>query len=147
LVLVGDGPLRSDLTARARALGIESRVTFAGNVPHRDVPDVLRSLTVYAQPSFSEGEPRALLEAEAIGLPAVVSDIPAHRGIVGDEQTALVVPADDTAAWAKAFRRILDDAAFAAQLGSAARERVVAEHEFGLLLDRFADFLRSARAK
>lgn len=141
LVFVGDGPLRETLATRARKLGVESRVEFAGRIAHQDVVEVLRSLAVYAQPSFSEGEPRALLEAQAVALPAVVSDIPAHRGIVGDERTALVVPADDPAAWAKAFRRVLDDRAFGAELGDAARARVVAEHEFDALLDRFAAFL------
>src|SRR5262249_53604193 len=116
--------------------------TFAGSVPYRDVVEVLRSFAVYAQPSFSEGEPRALLEAQAVGLAAVVSDIPAHRGIVADEQQGLLVPSDDPHAWAKSLRRVLDDRAFGAQLGNAARTRVVAEHEFDALLDRFADFLR-----
>ncbi len=143
LVIVGDGPLREPLSARAVKLGIEARVKFVGRIAHGDVVDVLRSITVYAQPSFSEGEPRALLEAQAVGLPGVVSDIPAHRGIVGDEQTALVVPADDPAAWVKAFRRLIDDASFAAELGAAGRARVCAQHEFNALLDRFADFLRT----
>ncbi len=144
LVLVGDGPLRSALVDRARRLGIDTHVKFTGNIPHRDVIEVLRSLAVYAQPSFSEGEPRALLEAQAVGLPAVVSDIPAHRGIVADEQQGVLVPTDDPHAWAKALRRVLDDRALGAQLGDAARRRVVGEHEFDSLLDRFADFLRTA---
>jgi glycosyltransferase involved in cell wall biosynthesis len=144
LVLVGDGPLRSTLVDRARRLGVDAHVKFTGSIPHREVVEVLRSLAVYAQPSFSEGEPRALLEAQAVELPAVVSDIPAHRGIVDDGQTALVVAADDAAAWAKAFRRLFDDCSLGSELGSTARARVVREHEFDALLDRFAAFLRSA---
>ena len=144
LVLVGDGPLRQSLAERARRLGIESRVKFIGSIPHDEVVGVLQSLAVYAQPSFSEGEPRALLEAQAVGLPAIVSDIAAHRGIVTDEQQALVVPPDDAHAWAKAFRRLIDDRSFAQELGAAGRVRVCAEHEFDALLDRFAEFLRSA---
>jgi len=142
LVLVGDGPLRAALVARADELGVRPRLTLAGSIPHGDVPDLLRGLTVFAQPSYSEGEPRALLEAQAVGIPAVVSDIPAHRGIVADGETALIVPADDSAAWAKAFCRLLEDHAYAAELGAAGRARVRAEHEFGALLDRFAGFLR-----
>jgi glycosyltransferase involved in cell wall biosynthesis len=141
LVLVGDGPLRAELQRRARLLGIDQRVEFRGAIEYAEVPAFLRSLTVFAQPSFSEGEPRALLEAQAVGLPAVASDIPAHRGIVRNGANGLLVPTRDASAWAGAFRTLILHPSHAALLGAAARTYACEQHEFGAQLDRFAAFL------
>jgi len=99
---------------------------------------------VFAQPSRSEGEPRAVLEAQAVALPVVVSDIPAHHAVVSDARTGLLVTVDDPAAWATAFRKLSSDRELAAALGAAGREQACNEHDFDALLDRFADFIRSA---
>jgi glycosyltransferase involved in cell wall biosynthesis len=143
LVLVGDGPRRAELERQTRALGVESRVSFVGTIPHRAMPELLRSLSIFVQASFSEGEPRAVLEAQAVGVPVVVSDIPAHRGIVADGLTGLVVSAHDPSEWVNAWRRVLDDATLYRKLAVAAGEQVRRERGFEVLLDRFADFIRS----
>jgi glycosyltransferase involved in cell wall biosynthesis len=142
LVLVGDGELRPFLERRARDLDIVDHVTFAGTRPYADIPALMQSFTIYAQASFSEGEPRALLEAQACARPAVVSDIPSHRGIVQPDRTGTIVPAADAVAWAKAFRTLVEQPDVASELGRHAREYVCAHHEFEPMLDRFADFLR-----
>jgi glycosyltransferase involved in cell wall biosynthesis len=142
LVLVGDGPRREHLAREAKSLGIADRVELMGAIPHSRIADVLRTLAVFAQPSLSEGEPRALLEAQAVALPSVVSDIPAHRGIVRDSETAVIVDAHDASAWAKSIRMLIEDPERAARIGAAGRAVVCAEHEFDTLLDRFAAFIR-----
>jgi glycosyltransferase involved in cell wall biosynthesis len=142
LVLVGDGPRRAALAERARARHVADRVVFTGALPYSEVPEVLQSLSAFAQPSFSEGEPRALLEAQATGLATVVSDIPAHRGIVRSDVNGVIVPATDASAWADAFRVLIEHPDRASALGHAARASVCAEHEFETLLDRFAKLLR-----
>jgi glycosyltransferase involved in cell wall biosynthesis len=142
LVLVGDGPLRADLETRAVRLRIDDRVEFLGAVEYGEIPALLRSLTVFAQPSYSEGEPRALLEAQAVGVPAVVSDIPAHRGIVRHDVNGLLVPARDAPEWARAIRTLIDDPSLSARIGAAARTYACEAHDFGTQLDRFAAFIR-----
>jgi glycosyltransferase EpsF len=72
LVVIGDGHLRPDLEVRARSLGIQHRVHFLG-VRH-DVPELLHGLDVVILPSLYEGLPLNLVEAQASGTPAVVSD-------------------------------------------------------------------------
>jgi glycosyltransferase involved in cell wall biosynthesis len=143
LVILGEGPARADLERRAQAAGLGERVSLPGRVAHDDVVTTLRSLTLFAQPSLSEGEPRAVLEAQAVGLPVVVSDIPAHRGLVVDDREGLLVAPGDVSAWSVAIERVLADAVGAHAMGQAGRQRVLAEHEFETLLDQFADFLRT----
>ena len=72
LVLVGAGPLRAAVEEEARSRGLGGKVVFAGVRP--DVPDVLRSLDLFLFPSLREGLPLSILEAQAAGLPIVLSD-------------------------------------------------------------------------
>ena len=71
LLFVGDGELRPQLEEKARQLGITDRVIFTGS--RRDVPDLLRAMDVYVLTSFSEGLSVSAVEAQASGLPCVLS--------------------------------------------------------------------------
>jgi glycosyltransferase involved in cell wall biosynthesis len=80
LKVVGDGPERSRLEARARDLP----VTFLGHISDREaLANLLRVSDVLLMPSASEGQPNAILEALACGVPVVATDIPGHHGLVG----------------------------------------------------------------
>lgn len=72
LLLVGDGPLREPIARRAEAAGIAGRVRFLGL--RSDVPRLLAGMDVMVFPSLHEGLPLTLIEAQAAGLPCVVSD-------------------------------------------------------------------------
>ena len=73
LVLVGDGPERPRLEAKAAALGVAGRVHFAGAVP--DPAEYLRAADAFALPSVAEGMSNSLLEAMATALPSLASAI------------------------------------------------------------------------
>jgi glycosyltransferase involved in cell wall biosynthesis len=83
-LLVGDGPLRPQIEARARDLGIEKNVIFAG--ARSDVPCLmLGAMDVFILPSLWEGLPVSLLEAQAAGLRCVSSDaVPPEAAVVPD---------------------------------------------------------------
>jgi glycosyltransferase involved in cell wall biosynthesis len=107
VVIVGDGDLREPLQAQAKALGIASRVTFAG---HRaDVPALLGALDVFCISSTYEGTPLALFEAMAAGKAIVSTAVDGCREVLEDGVTALLVPPRDPAALASALGRVLDD--------------------------------------
>jgi len=116
LVYVGEGASRGALLARARALGIESRVQLAGAMPHEALPDWFRAADLLCLPSHNEGVPNVVLEAMACGTPVVATRVggipevvPAHAGL-------LVPPGDPVAladALAVAAARTWDHAAIA----------------------------------
>jgi glycosyltransferase involved in cell wall biosynthesis len=104
VVLAGSGPERAALEGLAAQLGLLHRVHFLGQ--RSDLPDVLAALDVFCLPSAMEGLPRALLEAQAVGLRVVASD-------VGDIARALyhptgrLVPANDLAALVQGLQDVL----------------------------------------
>lgn len=72
LLLIGDGPLRAAMEQKAADLGIAQNIAFLGL--RADIPDLLQAMDVFIFPSLYEGLPVSLIEAQAAGLPCVVSD-------------------------------------------------------------------------
>jgi glycosyltransferase involved in cell wall biosynthesis len=139
LCLVGDGPERAALEARARALGIDGRVRFAG--ARADVAPWLRAADLFVLPSRTEGLSVALLEAMACGLPVVATDVGATREAAGPDG-AVVVPPGRPDALAAALATVLRDAGRARALGAAARARAVAGFGIEAVAARHLDLYR-----
>lgn len=72
LVLVGDGPLRHEIEADAEREGLKDDIVFTGVVS--EVPQYMKAFDVFVMPSLFEGLPLVLVEAQASGLPCVISD-------------------------------------------------------------------------
>src|SRR5262249_10253197 len=117
-LLVSDGPLRGELEARARSLGLD--VAFLGR--RRDVPALLARVAALVHPSWSEGCPNVVLEAMAAGLPIVATRVGGTADLLGD--TGWLVPPRDGDALADAVADLLTDPADARERGGRARRRV-----------------------
>lgn len=124
LVVVGDGPERASLEARAAARGIEDRVRFVGH--QDDARRWLAGCDVYANSSTSEGVSLTILEAMAAGLPVVATRVGGTPEVVTGG-TGVLVPSRDPQALADAIYRLGESAALRSQLGAAGRARVL-EH-------------------
>ncbi|MED1739277.1 glycosyltransferase family 1 protein [Bacillus swezeyi] len=72
IVFAGDGPLRTQIEEKAAALGLEKDILFLGVV--EDIPALMQTFDVFVMPSLFEGLPLVLVEAQASGLPCIVSD-------------------------------------------------------------------------
>jgi glycosyltransferase involved in cell wall biosynthesis len=114
-----DGVLPDDLPRQAGAHDIVRRLGYVD-----DIRPLLAAADVLLHPSHREGVPRVLLEAAAVGLPIVASDIPGCREIVRHEETALLFPPRDVDAMVQALRRALGDAAATRVRASRAEEEV-----------------------
>lgn len=130
LVMVGDGPLRPNLEALAKELGVTDRVRFVGI--QSNVADWLRAGHVFALTSVSEAASLTLLEAMASGLPVIVTDVGGNPEIVREDQEGKLVPRADSREAAEAIVELFSDPDHAEALGQAGRRRVE-EH---YLLDR-----------
>jgi glycosyltransferase involved in cell wall biosynthesis len=113
-------------------------VTFCGFLD--DVPAFLRGLDVFCLPSRQEALPLALLEAMAVGLPCVVSDVGDVRAAV--EGAAVLVRPEDDRALADVLRRLLSDEGGRARLRGLARARAVGSLDADLMARRTFTVLR-----
>ncbi len=94
LAVVGDGPERGPLLARARDLDIEDAVTFHGALDRDEVAAVLASSTLFALSSHTENLPVAAIEALSAGLPVVAPAVGGLPELLADAPGALVRPGD-----------------------------------------------------
>jgi L-malate glycosyltransferase len=138
LLIVGDGPQRSELQALAADLQLEKHVQFVGAVPHHEVPHWLQQLDIYVAPSRLDSESFgvAVIEASACGLPVVVSDAGGLPEVVLPERTGLIVPRNDVQALMQALQQLIDAPALRQQLGAAGRQHVVAHYDWPHCIDR-----------
>ncbi len=140
LVVVGVGPLEQEGRARARALGVEGRVTWAGYLPPEELVGAYRAATALWFPSNARSEAYGLsqIEAMASGRPVLNTAI-AHSGVPWvslHEATGLTVPVGDAPALARAARRLLEEPGLAERLGQAAQARARAEFRHDVMAER-----------
>ncbi|HEY4232282.1 MAG TPA: glycosyltransferase [Lacipirellulaceae bacterium] len=122
LLVIGDGPERAALERFARLASDLDHIRFLG---HRDdVWRIMPHLDAFWNGSGYEGQPNAVMEAMAAGIPVVASDIPGNRELVVDGHAGFLVPIAGRAARARSTDQILTDSALAARLGAAARQRM-----------------------
>ncbi|HSK09664.1 MAG TPA: glycosyltransferase family 4 protein [Vicinamibacterales bacterium] len=117
--LAGEGPLRSDLEARAAALKLGDRFVFLGFV--RDVARLLSAFDISVFPSLWEGTPLTAFEALAAGKAIVATDADGLLDVLTDGRDALIVPKRNAAALAERLVGLVDDPAERARLAANAR--------------------------
>jgi len=130
-VLAGEGEQRNYLESLAQRLGISDSVRFVGLVPGNEVPKYLASSDVYVSTSLTDGVPNSLLEAMASGLAPVVTDIPANRLWIKDEENGFLVKVKDYEILATRIAMLLKDDKARSKFGEINRKIAVerAEHE------------------
>lgn len=107
--VIGDGPLRAELEALATSLGVAKKVTFFGY--QRGVADFLAACDVLVSASCdNEGCSNSILEAMAIGVPVVATDVGGNGELVKDRVTGYLVPASDDVALAARVEHAIGDA-------------------------------------
>ena len=130
-VWVGSGPLQAKVEARARTEDVPLRVLGY----REDVWEIMRAFDVFVLASQYEGLPFALLEAMALALPVVVTDVVGNRDVIDDQVSGLVVPANAPVAMADAILSLLRDPQRAHKLAVTGRQKVVTRFSLERMLD------------
>ena len=104
-LICGDGPLSSQLRARAEELGVEDRLQLLGF--RNDVTDIYKAADIFVFPSLQEGLPVALMEAMASGLPIIASRIRGNEDLISDDRSGCLVKAQDSVAIAEAVSEMI----------------------------------------
>ena len=122
VAVAGSGPLREQVEAQARSLGVRDSLLLLGQT---DGPGpVLDGSDLFVNPSWAESFPLSTLEAMSASVPVVVTDVGGAGEAVQDGRTGLLVPARDPAPLADGLARLLDEPDTAAGLAGAALDEV-----------------------
>ena len=122
-------------------------VSFTGWLPHENVLKVLRTRAdIYLQTSSYEGLPVAVLEAQALGVPAVVANAVGNRSAVKDGETGLVLDGDSIKEFADKVESLVVDKQLRIKMGHAARERSVREFSNEAMVNGYLNHYAEAHA-
>lgn len=123
----------------------EADMTFLGL--RHDVERLYAAMDMYVLASHREGFPRSAMEAAAMGLPIVATDIRGCRQVVDHGRTGLLVPVGDDIALAAAISQLATDPDRRIEMGKAAREKAIAEFDHRRQVDITLDVYRNLLAR
>lgn len=123
-VFAGDGPQTSNLERRIAEMGLQDKVFMLGL--RRDVINVLQSLDLFVLPTYQEALGTAFIEASAMGLPCIGTNVDGVPEVVADGETGLLVPPQSSEVVAGAILQLLDNPTLRQEMGAAAKARVQA---------------------
>ncbi len=144
LALVGDGPLREALAARASAPDLAGRVHLVG--ARNGLAPVYRELDVFVLSSTSEGTSISVLEAMASGRCIVATGVGGTPALLDQGRCGVLVPSGDRNQLASALRSVLTDRETRRRLGDAARARAVAVYSESAMIDQYEALYATAPA-
>lgn len=147
-LIVGDGKRRELLEGHARRQEAGDAVLFTGRIPHTEVSQYYAQLDVFVIPRVDERAARLVTplkpyEAMALGVPLVVSDLPALQEITGDGERGETFTTGDVAALADVLERLAGSPQRRAELSTKAREWVLGNRTWAHNDDRYARIYES----
>jgi phosphatidylinositol alpha-1,6-mannosyltransferase len=149
ILMIGEGPYRSYLENRVKALGLQERVTFIGRIQYADLPRYICAGNLFAMPSRSrlaglevEGLGIVYLEASACGLPVIAGDSGGAADAVLEGQTGLVVDGTSKSDVAAAVVELLLDPDRSQAMGIRGRQWIIQEWRWEIWSARFSQLLK-----
>jgi len=140
LLIVGDGELREDLERQVEEYGLSERVVLAGHVER--AWRTFAAIDVAVLPSQHEGFPNSLIEAMAVGVPVVASDVGGIRDAIRNGESGWLAAPGDHVSLCNALSRALADTVSAGHMADHAREAAACEYSEGAVLARLESLYR-----
>jgi glycosyltransferase involved in cell wall biosynthesis len=138
LRLVGSGPDETSLREHAARSTAAECMVFEGAINQDRIRDFYAAADAFCLPSFAEGLPVVLMEAMAMELPCVTTQIAGIPELIRDGVDGLLVPPSDLDALVKALARLMDNAELREQIGKSGRARVVEHYDLRRSVERLA---------
>lgn len=139
--IYGDGEQKKELYQIVKERNLEETVEFLGKIPNDKVPDALNGFDVFCAFSQLDSESFgvAVVEAMAMEVPVVVSDVDGFKEVVDDSVTGFIVPRDDIEGCAEALKKLILDSDLRDRIGKAGRKRVLNFYDWKKNVDLMED--------
>lgn len=146
LLICGRGSLENELLNLTQELGLQNKVKFLGI--RRDIPDLMNAVDGYVMSSAWEGMPIVLLEASAVGLPIVATDVSGNSEVVIDKESGFLMPAHNPEALAQTMLKLMQlSPTDREKMGKIGRANVVAKYSIDKVVGRWDELYHSLLAK
>ena len=139
---MGEGPYRARYEAEVRRQGLADTVQFLGY--RYDIPELTAAADVAVLTSVKEGIPRALMEAMAVGVPVVATDVKGSREVVVNGETGFLVPLEDDQALAERLTLLLESPALRRDMGARGVEHARRHFDEEHVVERLVGIYRNA---
>lgn len=140
-VILGEGPLHAELQTRIDSLGIGPTMGLLGE--QDEITAWLSAFDAFVLPSLWEGIPNALLEAMALGLPVIATDVDGIPEALVHGLSGLVIKPGDPKAIATALQDLIEDKALSANLGNEAKKVVSENFTLAPMIERYEKAYRA----
>lgn len=135
LILVGDGPLKTNIEQEIHAMQLVQQVWMPG--ARSDVAEILRSLDIFVLPSLGEGISNTVLEAMASGLAVIATRVGGNPELVVENETGALVPAADPEAMAQSIANYVTQSILMRRHGHAGRTRIEREYSMAAMVRQY----------
>ncbi len=142
-IIIGDGPLYSELKTLVKTLDMQDHIRFTGY--RKDAAFLIHIMDIYTLVSFSEGTSMALLEAMSAGVPAIVTRVGGNPEIVVHDQTGWMILSDDPSALTAALTNAASDVTKRHSLGRNARNRFLESFTFDRMIQQYSSIYKQFR--
>lgn len=129
LRLVGDGPDRKALENEVKKKGIESAVSFEGSVDQDRIISFFQKADIFILPSFDEGVPVALMEAMAMKIPCVSTNVAGIPELIENNTNGILVPPSNLGALVNAVESLMDNGGLRRRIGEAGRKKIEEKYD------------------
>jgi len=135
LVLVGDGPAKSDLKNYVREKMLDKYVLFLGE--REDVPELLSGFDLFILPSLTEGISMTIIEAMAAGIPVIASSVGGNPEIIEHNKNGILISLDEPSVWIETIKYLMENEQERKRLSDSARSKVVKEFSLETMVNRY----------
>jgi len=133
-LMAGEGPMEEPIRDAINKLGLNGQVRLLGF--REDIPSLLTITDILVLTSKKEGIPRVVMEAMALGVPVIATNVLGNRELIRDRETGLLVPYGDEKALGEALTELMGNPEMRHRYGSAGRKRIEAYYLEEQAVDR-----------
>ncbi len=142
LLLVGDGPRKSDLENQVKNINLENQVFFLGQMNHQDLMGILNVSDIVINPSYTEGIPTNIIEAAKCGKAIIATDVGGTREIIDDGISGILIPPKQPKILASKIKFLIENNEIRKQMGNIAKEKVKNSFDWKVSIKKYMEILK-----
>lgn len=136
LLIIGDGSYRPELEKLAEKTD-KGNILFLGQMTHEEIAEILNITDIFVNPSYSEGLPTSVLEAGAIGLPIIATDVGGTNEIIENYKTGFLIPDKDIKALEVKICELIENKDLRGKVGRNAHEFIKQNFNWDKIADEW----------